>query len=146
MNRVKLETAVGVFTLVGLACAAGLAAQLGRAEPLFQRGYELTATFSNAGGLKRGAAVELAGVEIGRVVSIGLERYRAVVTLRLRPDMKLQDDAIVSIRTRGLIGEKFVAVTPGGSEQLVAPGSRLRETEDPIDLEQLIASYIMGKV
>jgi phospholipid/cholesterol/gamma-HCH transport system substrate-binding protein len=146
VNRIRLETAVGLFTLVGLVCAAGLAVELGRAEPLFQRGFQLTATFSNTGGLKKGAAVEMAGVEIGRVVGIGLENYRAVVTLRLRSGVQLQEDAIVSIRTRGLIGDKFVAVTPGGSERLVAPGSRLRETEDPIDLEQLIASYIMGKV
>src|SRR6185369_1120669 len=104
----KLETAVGAFALAGLACAAGLAAQLGRAEPLFQRGYAITAAFSSAGGLKRGAAVEMAGVEIGRVVGIGLEGYRAVVTLRLHNDVKLQEDAIVSIRTRGLIGDKFV--------------------------------------
>jgi phospholipid/cholesterol/gamma-HCH transport system substrate-binding protein len=146
MNRVKLETAVGAFTLAGLACAAGLAAQLGRAEPLFQRGYQVTASFSNAGGLKKGAAVEMAGVEIGRVISIGLEGYRAVVALRVRTGLKLQEDAIISIRTRGLIGEKFVSVTPGGSDRVVAPGGRLRETEDPIDLEQLIATYIMGKV
>jgi len=75
-----------------------------------------------------------------------LENYRAVVAMRIDPGVALQDDAIVSIRTKGLIGEKYVRITPGGSEKLVQPGGKLRDTEDPIDIEHLISNYIFGKL
>jgi phospholipid/cholesterol/gamma-HCH transport system substrate-binding protein len=146
MSRPSQEVVVGGFVLAGLACVAVLAAALGRTEPLFARGYEVYASFGNAGGLARGASVEIAGVQVGRVTGIGLDRNRARVALRIRPHVRLTDDAIVSIRTRGLIGEKYVTVSQGASERLVQPGERMRETEDPIDLEQLISSYVMGKI
>jgi phospholipid/cholesterol/gamma-HCH transport system substrate-binding protein len=66
--------------------------------------------------------------------------------MRIDPGVALQDDAIVSIRTKGLIGEKYVRITPGGSEKLVEPGGKLRDTEDPIDIEHLISNYIFGKL
>ncbi|MBF8279349.1 MAG: Mce-related protein, partial [candidate division NC10 bacterium] len=72
--------------------------------------------------------------------------YRAVVAMSIDPGVKLQDDAIVSIRTKGLIGEKYVRITPGASDKLVQPGGRLRDTEDPVDMEQLISNYIFGKL
>jgi phospholipid/cholesterol/gamma-HCH transport system substrate-binding protein len=111
-----------------------------------ERGYVIYASFTTTGGLRTGSTVEIAGVEVGRVVSIELKDYRAWLGLKVRDGIKLQDDAIVSIRTRGLIGEKFVTISPGASERLVKPGERLRETEDPIDLEELISRFIMGKV
>jgi phospholipid/cholesterol/gamma-HCH transport system substrate-binding protein len=102
--------------------------------------------FPTVGGLRAGAAIEIAGVEVGRVQEIKLEDYAAVLTLRLERRVQLQEDAIASIRTRGLIGEKYVRITPGGSERLLADGGRIREVEPPIDIETLIGQFIQGKL
>jgi len=108
--------------------------------------YDLTAVFPTVAGLRVGATVEVAGVQIGRVQDINLAEYAAVVTLRVDKQVQLQEDAIASIRTRGLIGEKYVRVTPGGSERLLAAGGRIREVEPPIDIEALIGHFIQGKL
>jgi len=96
--------------------------------------------------LKPGSTVEIAGVEIGRVESITLKDYQALVTLRINSRVKLQDDAIASIKTKGLIGEKYLRISPGGSEKLIPPGGRIREVEAPVDFEELLSKYIFGKV
>jgi phospholipid/cholesterol/gamma-HCH transport system substrate-binding protein len=146
MKRGNLELIVGVFVLVGLACLAYLAIHLGKME-VIGSGYQVAATFDNISGLKKGAAVEVAGVEVGRVEAIQLSMGdRAHVTLRLEPGVKLHDDAIASIRTKGIIGDKFVKLSPGGSEKVIPPGGKIRDTESAIDLEELISSYIHGKV
>ncbi len=146
MRRGNLELAVGVFVLVGLACLAYLAVHLGKME-VFGSGYKVNATFDNISGLKEGASVEVAGVNVGRVENIRLTPGdRAAVTLSLEHGLKLHDDAIASIRTKGIIGDKFVKISPGSSEQLIPPGGKIRDTESAIDLEELISSYIHGKV
>lgn len=146
MKRLTMETLVGLFVVVGIVSLAWLSIRLGKLEVVGDRGYTVSAQFDSVAGLKNGAVVEIAGVEIGRVKTIGLDSYRAVVVMSIDPDVKLQDDAVVSIRTKGLIGEKYVRITPGGSETLVRPGGKLRDTEDPIDIEQLISNYIFGKL
>jgi phospholipid/cholesterol/gamma-HCH transport system substrate-binding protein len=115
-------------------------------EVVGSRGTTVLAEFDSVAGLKNGSVVEIAGVEVGRVREIGLKNYRAVVAMSIDPGVKLQDDAIVSIRTKGLIGEKYIRITPGASDKLVQPGGRLRDTEDPVDMEQLISNYIFGKL
>jgi phospholipid/cholesterol/gamma-HCH transport system substrate-binding protein len=72
--------------------------------------------------------------------------YQARISLRLHPGVKIHDDAIASIRTKGIIGDKFVKLSPGNSEKLVPPGGTIINTESGIDLEELIGSYIHGKV
>jgi len=119
---------------------------LGNVDLLGRGGYRVFADFPTVGGLKTGAAVEIAGVSVGRVDSIALRDYLARVTLRIHDGVKLQDDAIVSIKTKGLIGERFVQISPGGSEKTVPPGGQLREVEAPVDLEELISKYVFGKV
>ena len=137
---------MGIFVLSGLACLAYLAIHLGKME-VIGSGYQILANFDNISGLKTGAAVEVAGVDVGRVESIQLSPGdRAQVTLRLEPDLKLHDDAIASIRTKGIIGDKFVKLSPGSSEKLIPPGGKIRDTESAIDLEELLSSYIHGKV
>ncbi len=146
MKRGKLELVVGVFVLAGLACLAYLAIHLGKME-VIGSGYQVEANFDNISGLKQGAAVEVAGVDVGRVEAIRLSPGdRARVTLRLEPDLKLHDDAIASIRTKGIIGDKFVKLSPGSSEKVIPPGGKIRDTESAIDLEELLSSYIHGKV
>jgi phospholipid/cholesterol/gamma-HCH transport system substrate-binding protein len=146
MKRLTMETLVGLFVVAGIVSLGYISIKLGRLELISDRGYTVFAAFDSIAGLKHGAVVEIAGVEVGQVKAIGLENYRAVVTMSIDPGVTLQDDAIVSIRTKGLIGEKYVRITPGGSDTLVRPGGKLRDTEDPIDVEQLISNYIFGKL
>lgn len=146
MERRGVEVAVGVFALIGLVALGYLTIRLGKLEVVGVRGYHVQAAFDSVAGLKKGAVVEIAGVEVGRVTDIGLREYRAVVTMLIEPGVRLQEDAVVSVKTKGLIGEKYVRISPGGSERLVGPGGRLRETESPVELEEIIAKYIFGKV
>ena len=142
----RMELGVGLFMVVGIVALAYLSVNLGRVDIMGQRGYVVYADFPSVGGLKSGAAVEIAGVSVGRVQSIGLKDYQARVTLRFDSDVKLQTDAIVSIKTKGLIGEKFVLISPGGSDKIVPAGGRLSEVEAPVDIEELISKYVFGKV
>jgi len=146
MRRANLELTVGVFVLLGLICLAYLAINLGKME-IFGEGYQILANFDNASGLKNGAAVEVAGVEVGRVVSINLTpMYQARVSMKLQRAVKIHSDAIASIRTKGIIGDKFIKLSPGSAEKLIPPGGTIIDTESGIDLEELIGSYIHGKV
>ena len=146
MERTKLNIAVGLFVVLGVLALAYLSIKLGRVSFFGGGGYVVTADFPSVGGLKVGASVEIAGVEVGRVDSIGLADYQAHVVLRLDPQVKLQDDSIASIKTKGLIGEKFIRISPGASDKLIGPGGRIRDVEAPVDLEELISKYVFGKV
>ena len=146
MRRANLELTVGVFVLVGLACLAYLAINLGKME-IYGKGYQIYAIFDNVSGLKTGAAVEVAGVTVGQVNFIQLTPlYQARVGLILHYELKVHDDAIASVRTKGIIGDKFVKLSPGSSEQFIPVGGKIINTESGIDLEELIGTYIHGKV
>jgi phospholipid/cholesterol/gamma-HCH transport system substrate-binding protein len=146
MEKAKLELIVGVFVLVGLACLAYLSIKLGKLEVIGGDVYEVEAQFDTASGLKSGASVEIAGVEVGRVRDIGLKDDRAAVLLVVNNGVKLYSDTIASIKTRGIIGEKFLALSPGGGGDPLKPGDTIRDTESGIDLEQLVSQYVHGKV
>lgn len=146
MNRFNLELSVGVFVLLGLMAMAYIAVRLGQLPLGGGHVYTVTATFSTVGGLQRGADVDIAGVKVGRVDDIALKDYEAVVTLSIDSDVKLQDDAIASIKTRGLIGEKYLRITPGASDRLIADGGHIRDVETPVDFEDLIGQFIQGKL
>ncbi len=146
MERTKLNLAVGVFVIVGILALGYLSIKLGRVSWFGAGGYDVIADFPSVGGLKAGSSVEIAGVDVGRVESIGLADDQARVVLRLYSGVKVQDDAIASIKTKGLIGEKYVRISPGGSEKLVPPGGKIREVEPPVDFEELLSKYIFGKV
>ena len=146
MKRGNLELVVGLFVLLGLSCLAYLAIHLGKME-VWGSGYQVTAQFENISGLKVGAAVEVAGVEVGRVESIKLSPGdQAKLVLRLEPGLKLRDDAIASIRTKGIIGDKFVKLSTGNSEKVISHGGKIRTTESAVEWEELISKYIHGKV
>jgi len=146
MDRSRVNIAVGVFVILGIVALGYLSIQLGQVSFLGGRGYAVTVDFPSVGGLKAGSAVEIAGVEIGRVESIGLADYQARVTLRVHSGVKLQEDVIASIKTKGLIGEKYIRISPGGSEKIIQPNGRIREVEAPVDFEELLSKYIFGKV
>ena len=144
MKRLTVETAVGLFVLAGILCLAWLSIKLGKLEIAGGDTVPVYAEFSSVAGLKVDGGVEIAGVEVGRVASITTNGYKARVLLKLRKGIALQEDAIASIRTRGLIGEKYVNITPGASDRMIPPGGRIRETESSVDLEGLIGQFIHG--
>ncbi|HEY7317237.1 MAG TPA: outer membrane lipid asymmetry maintenance protein MlaD [Candidatus Binatia bacterium] len=144
MTQTRTEIIVGLFVLVGIACLGYLAIKLGKLEVLGGNGYPLYADFSSVAGLKVGDSVEIAGVKIGRVEAMGLADDRARLQLRIQDNVKVQEDAIASVRARGLIGDKFILITPGASEKLIPPGGRIRETDSPPDLPDLIGKIVGG--
>ncbi|HUF91578.1 MAG TPA: outer membrane lipid asymmetry maintenance protein MlaD [Candidatus Limnocylindria bacterium] len=146
MDRSRVNVTVGIFMLLGILALGYLSINLGRVAFLGAGGYIVTVDFPSVGGLKSGSTVEIAGVEIGRVESIGLADYQARVILRLRSGITLQEDSIASIKTKGLIGEKYVRISPGGSDKLIQPNGKIREVEAPVDFEELLSKYIFGKV
>jgi phospholipid/cholesterol/gamma-HCH transport system substrate-binding protein len=146
MEKTKLELVVGMFVLVGILCLAYLSVKLGKLELIGGDVYEVVAQFNSASGLKPGSAIEIAGVEVGRVRAITLKQDRAAVTLAVNNGVKLYTDTIASIKTRGIIGEKFLAISPGGGGDPLKPGDTIRDTESGLDLEELVSQYVHGKV
>jgi phospholipid/cholesterol/gamma-HCH transport system substrate-binding protein len=146
MRRSTLDLGVGLFVLVGLIALGWMSVKLGRIDLLGNRGYVVSADFPTVGGLKAGSTIEIAGVEVGRVDRIVLQDYQAHVVMVIQPGVKLQDDSIASIKTKGLIGERYVRISPGGSDKLIPPNGRIREVEPPVDIEELLSKYIFGKV
>ena len=146
MNHSRTEVAVGIFVLIGIVCLGYLAVRLGKLEVLGNNGYILYADFASVAGLKPGDPVEIAGVKIGRVETLSLFDDRARLGLRINEGVKLQDDTIASVRSRGLIGDKFILLTPGGSDRVLAAGAKIRETESPPDITDLIGKMIGGDV
>ncbi len=146
MKRLDLELTVGLFIIVGIICLGYLSIKLGKMEVVGGRGYEIYAIFSNIGGLRTGSSIEIAGVDVGRIESITLDNYQARVVLNLPWSVKIQEDAIALVKTKGLIGEKYIEITPGGSEKIIQPGGRIRETQPAVDLEELISKFAFGKI
>lgn len=145
MRRVDLEVVVGIFLLIGIFALGYISIRLGKMEVFGLGGYVVYADFPTIGGLKEGASVEIAGVGIGRVQEIGLVNYRARVTMLINNGVELQEDTIASVKTKGLIGEKYVRLSPGAADEFIPPGGKIREVEPPVDLEELIGSVIFGK-
>jgi phospholipid/cholesterol/gamma-HCH transport system substrate-binding protein len=146
MKKFDLEFAVGLFMIIGILCLGYISIKLGKMEILGDKGYEVEAVFSNSGGLKTGSSVVIAGVDIGRVKEVALDDYQARVVLNLPLNVKIQEDAIASIKTKGLIGEKFVEITPGGADELIQPGGQIRDTQSAVAFEELISNYVFGKI
>ena len=134
--------------LIGIVCLGYLSIKLGKMEFFGGDTYTVNAEFDSVSGLKEGASVEIAGVEVGRVDRIVFipDKGVARVALKLNSGVKLQDDVIAAVRTRGIIGDKFIKLKPGGSDSLVAPGGRIRDTESSVDIEERLSKYILGKV
>jgi phospholipid/cholesterol/gamma-HCH transport system substrate-binding protein len=146
MHDTRLELVVGVFVLFGIAALTYLAVKLGKLEIIGGNQYEIQAEFDSVAGLKTGATVEIAGVQVGQVTKIRLSGDRALVSFALAPGVKLYGDAIASVKTRGLIGDKYVSLSPGGSQKELPPGAKIRDTESGVDLESLISEFIHGNV
>ncbi len=148
MNRSLVETAVGIFVLMGIICVGYLTVKLGKMELFGDDHYSVSAQFQSISGLNNGASVEMAGVQIGKVGSISLDKEEmvAVVKMKIQKGVVLTDDVIASIKTAGLIGDKYIKLTPGGSDEILNSGDAIIETESAVDLEELISKYVFGGV
>ncbi len=144
MNHTRTDIVVGIFVVIGIACLGYLAIRLGKLEVFGAQGYVVFADFASVAGLKPGDPVEIAGVKIGRVEGMGLVEDKARLTLQINDGVKLQEDVIASVRARGLIGDKFVLVSPGASDKIIPPGGRIRETDTPPDIPDLIGKIVGG--
>ncbi len=148
MKKYSQETLVGIFVLIGILCVGYLTIKLGKMELIGGDFYNIIAKFDSVAGLKPDSSVQMAGVEIGRVTKIDLDTkdFVAVVTMKIHKGVPIQEDAIASVKTSGLIGDKYISIQPGGSEELLKPGGVITETESAVDIESLISKYVFGNV
>jgi phospholipid/cholesterol/gamma-HCH transport system substrate-binding protein len=144
MRKLGIEFVVGLFMLAGFAAFFYMAIKMGDIGIFEKQTYSVSARFMNTSGLKAGGVVELAGVSVGKVAKIELdpEMYESVVTLEIQDSVKLQEDTIASIRTAGIIGDKFIKLTPGGVDEYLVDGDEIIETESSLDIEELVSKYI----
>jgi phospholipid/cholesterol/gamma-HCH transport system substrate-binding protein len=143
MSEKKLQVLVGLFMILGLISLSYLAIKLGDLNLLGGDRYLVTARFTSASGLRAGAFVEAAGVRVGLVdkIEFDADDYLAVVTMAIDDTVPIHEDAVASIRTAGIIGDKYIKITPGGLDYL-QPGGEITETEPSINLEELISKYV----
>lgn len=147
MKTLDSELLVGLLLLCGIVVLVYMSLHRGQIGFGMSEGYAVQAEFTNAGGLQDGATVELAGVNIGHVVTVQLTpEYRAHVTLHLKPTISLKDDAKAAIKSVGLIGERYIEIFPGTTTNQIAPGGYIRNTESPVDLQETITKFIFGNV
>ena len=137
-----VEFFVGVFTMLSLACFAYLAVGLGGLKLADRDRYLLNAEFDNISGLKFGAPVEIAGVPVGEVVDIRLKESIAVVRMKISRAVQIRDDDIASIRTKGIIGDRYVKISRGASGIFVPEGGTMTETESVVDIEDIIGKIV----
>ena len=148
MKKWSVEVAVGLFVLIGIACIGYLTIRLGKMEIIGDNYYTVSARFQSIAGLKAGSEVELAGVPVGKVEGFSLdqERWMAVVQMKIMKSIVLTEDVIASIKTAGLIGDKYIKLSPGVSDVPLKPGGMIIETESALDIEELISKFVFGKV
>jgi phospholipid/cholesterol/gamma-HCH transport system substrate-binding protein len=148
MKQNTLELAVGLFMLIGFGALAYLALQLGEV-PFLRQGntYVLKAEFDNVAGIKKGAAIQVAGVNVGEVAEVALSSTEAaLLSLRINKSLKVPVDSIASVKSQGIIGDKYIQLNLGGDEIKFNPGEIIRETESSVDLESLISKFAFGSV
>ncbi|MHC1741415.1 MAG: outer membrane lipid asymmetry maintenance protein MlaD [Syntrophobacteraceae bacterium] len=146
MDRKGLELGVGIFLLVGLLCLAYLSFNLGNIQWFGSGNYRVYAEFATVGGLKEQASVTMAGVQIGTVERISLKDGRALVSMSIHKDVQLEEDSSANIRTQGLIGDKYVSISPGASDKLLKTNGKIMDTQAPVDIEALLGKFVFGSV
>lgn len=148
MKPTKLELLAGLFVAIGIAAIAWLTVQLGAGALVGGDTYVIEARFTNTSGLSKGGNVVVAGVPVGRVEEVRVDPadFTAIVSMRVLSHLKLPTDTIASIKTTGLIGDKFIAIAPGADETYLKPGDRIVDTESSVDLESLIGKMAFGSV
>jgi phospholipid/cholesterol/gamma-HCH transport system substrate-binding protein len=139
MKNAGAEIKVGLFVLAGIIILTYMSVKVGKFDFGKKKGYEIFAYFDNASGLNIDVPVEIAGIEVGRVEDIGLERRKAKITMRIAPDTSIPSDSKAFIRTKGVLGDKFIQIIPGKPESPpLMDGERIVDTYTPTDIDQLI--------
>jgi phospholipid/cholesterol/gamma-HCH transport system substrate-binding protein len=133
---------VGIFAILGIVALAILSISLGKISVFPPPGYTLYARFDNISGLKVGDQVQLAGVQIGKVVDIGIKDNQALVAMRINQGVQIDDQAIAAIKTSGIIGDKYVSIQLGPSDHYLADGDTIRQTQSAFVLEDAIGQLI----
>ncbi|HET6513920.1 MAG TPA: outer membrane lipid asymmetry maintenance protein MlaD [Thermodesulfovibrionales bacterium] len=148
MKNYSMESVVGIFVVIGLLCVGYMTVKLGKVSLFSDDYYSLNARFDSVSGLRVDSPIEIDGIEVGRVARLSLdhERQMALAELKIKKGIKVYSDAIASIKTAGLIGDKFVKIDPGGSGEILKPGGTIIDTTPPINIEDLLGKYIFGDV
>ncbi len=148
MKKYAMETAVGIFVAIGLVCVGYLTLKLGNVGFFEGDQYRILAKFSSVSGLRVGSTVQVYGIEVGQVDRIGMDAdyQQAQVEMLVRRDVKVYEDAIASIKTEGLIGDKYVSIDPGGMGEPLKPGGMIVQTQAAVDVGDLISKYAFGDV
>lgn len=144
----SMEFFVGLFMIAGFVAFGYLALQLGEVSFFSDsKNYTIIAQFDNIAGVKKGASVQIAGVVVGQVSKIWLDKDGvANVALEIRKGLKLSVDSMASVKSQGLIGDKFIALSPGGDDKDLKAGGVITDTESSVDIESLISKFAFGDV
>ncbi len=147
-----LEVSVGIFIALGFAALLVLAIKVSNFNVFgdlnANNSYQITAKFTNVGSLKTGAPVTIAGVRVGRVGAIGIDKasQEALVTLNIENSHRdIPADTSASILTAGLLGEQYVGLEPGGDETLLKNGDQITLTQSALVLEKIIGEFLFSK-
>ena len=148
MGNSRMEITVGVFLVMGFLALGWLAMQLGEVSWLTgAKSYTLNAEFNNISGVKLGADIQSSGVTVGKVRQLRLnEDNLAMVTMQIDKGVKVPVDSIASVKSQGIIGDKFIQITLGGDETAYQPGETIVDTESAVDLESLISKFAFGQM
>ena len=148
MQKYTMETLVGVFVIIGLLLIGFMTVKLGHVDFFSDKTYPLFARFTSVTGLRIGSPVYMFGIEIGRVERLSMDQKdrKAMVEVRIKRGVKIYDDAIASIKTEGLIGDKYLGIDPGGAGDPLGPGGTITETQPAVDIGDLIGKYTFGDV
>jgi len=148
MKKYSKETLVGIFVVIGLACIGYMTVKLGNVGFFGENTYSLHAKFNTVTGLRQGNPVNMLGLEIGRVEKFTMdqENQQVAVLFKINKGIEIFDDAIASVKTEGLIGDKYVAIDPGGGGDLLANGDTITDTNSPTSIMDLVSKYAFGDV
>ncbi len=148
MKKNRYETVAGIFVLIGLVCMGYMTVKLGKVRLWGHDSYPLYARFNSVSGLRAGNPVEMLGIQIGEVANFRLDQEKQVVMVefKINEGIKVYDDAIASIKTSGLIGDRYVILDAVGGGLILKPGGVITQTESPPDLSDLIGKYAFGDI
>ncbi|MHB8109175.1 MAG: outer membrane lipid asymmetry maintenance protein MlaD [Syntrophorhabdaceae bacterium] len=148
MKKYSMETAVGIFVVVGLICIGYMTVKLGNVSLFGDKTYPLFARFTTVAGLRVGSAVEIYGIQVGSVTSLSIDyqNQMGIVGMKLNKNTIIYDDAMATVKTAGLIGDKYVKIDPGGGGEPLKAKGMITQTSVPADIEDLIGKYAFGDV
>jgi phospholipid/cholesterol/gamma-HCH transport system substrate-binding protein len=144
VKKLNVQLITGLFVMLGIAAFTYQALTIGGVSFTEKPGYILNARFDSISGLREGAVIEAAGVRVGTVSTIEFDadNYKAIVGLRINEGVQVSEDATVSVRTQGIIGEKYIKISQGGFPEMLTDGMEITSTESAISLEELVGQYI----